>query len=222
MEMNPVSSVILIGAESSICCDFLETMARANINVAASIVTGPAEWDMDGIGPAYQWDDLPAELCSVPFAVPWVASGWRRERVDAALSKGLSPVGLLSDPTAILPRVLTVGAGVYINAGAVIGAQTVLGDHVFVNRNASLGHHNVIEDYVTVGPGASIAGRVRIGRGTFIGAGAAIASGVTIGANTIIASGASIYRDVPSNVLAAGNPFRIVKTGIAGYQGVGV
>lgn len=220
--MNRESAVILIGAESSICCDFLETMTRADIAVAASIVTGPAEWDMDGIGPVYRWEDLPAELYSVPFAVPWIAPGWRRERVDAALRKGLSPIGLLSDPTAVLPRALTVGAGVYINAGAVIGAQTILGDNAFVNRNASLGHHNRLEDYATVGPGATIAGRVRVGRGTFIGAGAAIASGVTIGANTIIASGASIYRDIPSNVLVAGNPFRIVKTGIPGYQGVGV
>lgn len=220
--MTRSNALILIGAESSICCDFLETMARAGLEVAASIVTGPAEWTMDGIGPVFDWDSLPAELRSVPFTVPWVAPGWRRARVEAALRQGLSPIDLLPDPTAVLPRALTVGVGVYINAGAVIGAQTVLGNHVFVNRNASLGHHNILEDYVSIGPGACVAGRVTIGRGSFIGAGAAIAPGVSIGSNSIVASGASIYRDIASNVLAAGNPFRIVKTGITGYQGVGV
>ena len=220
--MSQPKALILIGAESSICCEFLETMERAGISVAASIVTGPAEWDMEGIGPAMRLDDLPPELRAVPFVVPWVAPGWRRERTELALRAGLRPVSLLADPTAVLPRSLTIDSGVYINAGTVIGAQSRLGANVFINRNASLGHHNTLEDYATVGPGAALAGRVRLGRGCFIGAGAAIAPGISIGANAVIASGASIHRDVAPNTLAAGNPFQIVKTGIAGYQGVGV
>jgi hypothetical protein len=220
--MSHPRALLLIGAESSICCEFLETMARAGISVAASIITGPAEWDMAGTGPVVPVEDLSPELRRVPFVVPWVAPGWRRERVELALHARLRPAEMLVDPTAVLPRALTVGSGVYINAGAVIGSQTRLGAGVFINRNASLGHHNTLEDYATVGPGATLAGRVRLGRGCFIGAGAVIAPGISIGANAVIASGASIHRDVPANVLAAGNPFRIVKTGVAGYQGVGV
>jgi hypothetical protein len=220
--MTHPETLLLIGAESSICCEFLETMHRAGISVAASIVTGPAEWDMAGIGPVVRIEDIPAELCGVPFTVPWVAPGWRRERSELAVSAGLRPVAALTDPTAVLPRALTMGPGTYINAGAVIGTQSRLGASVFINRNASLGHHCILDDYATVGPGATLAGRIRLGRGCFIGAGAAIAPGVSIGANAVIASGASIHRDVPPNALAAGNPFRIVKTGIAGYQGVGV
>jgi hypothetical protein len=220
--MSHPEALLLVGAESSICCEFLETMHRAGISVAASIVTGPAEWDMAGIGPVIPADDIPVELRGVPFVVPWVAPGWRRERTELAIRAGLRPVQMLADPTAVLPRALTTGSGVYVNAGAVIGAQSRLGDSVFINRNASLGHHSTLEDYATVGPGATLAGRVTLGRGCFIGAGAAIAPGISIGANAVIASGASIHRDIPPNVLAAGNPFRIVKTGIAGYQRVGV
>ena len=44
--MSHPKTLLLIGAESSICCEFLETMERAGISVTASIVTGPAEWGM--------------------------------------------------------------------------------------------------------------------------------------------------------------------------------
>jgi sugar O-acyltransferase (sialic acid O-acetyltransferase NeuD family) len=219
--MSNPGNMLLIGAESSFCCEFLETMERAGIAVAASIVTGPAEWDMAEIGPIVPIEDIPPELRGIPFVVPWVAPGWRRERTEAAVRAGLDPLGVLADPTAVLPRALTIGSGIYINAGAVIGAKSSLGAGVLINRNASIGHHNTLDEYATIGPGATLGGRVTLGRGCFIGAGAVIAPGITIGANAVIASGASIHRDIPPNVLAAGNPFRIVKTGIAGYQGVG-
>ena len=220
--MNDLETLILFGAESSICADVLETMHRASIKAAASILTGPAEWDMDGIGPVVQAEKIPARLRETPFVVPWMAPGWRKERNEAALRLGLKPIDLLVDPTAVLPRAITIGPGCYINAGVVIGAQAELDASVFINRNASLGHHTRAEDYVSIGPGATVAARVRLGKGCFIGAGATIASGVSIGANSVVGSGASVYRDLPDNALAVGNPFRIAKTGIAGYQGVGV
>ena len=220
--MEQADSLILFGAESSICADYLETMQRAGLAAAASILTGPAEWDMAGIGPVVPAETLPTSLRRVPFVVPWVAPGWRRQRVEQALSLGLQPYPALVDPTAVLPRAITVGRGAYLNAGVVIGAQVELGDWVFVNRAVSVGHHTRIADYVAIGPGATIAARVRLEPGCFIGAGAVISSGVEIGANTVVGSGASVFRDLPERVLAVGNPFRIAKTEIVGYQGVGV
>lgn len=220
--MPQARSLIVFGAESSICADYLETMERAGFEVAASILTGPAEWDMEGVGPVFPAETLPGSIRDVPFVVPWVAPGWRLQRVEKALSLGLRPFPALVDPTAILPRAVSMGCGTYINAGAVIGAQVELSDWVFINRAVSVGHHARIAKYVAIGPGATIAARVRLGPGCFIGAGAVIASGVEIGANSVVGSGASVYRDLPAGVLAVGNPYRIAKTGIAGYQGVGI
>jgi maltose O-acetyltransferase len=51
-----------------------------------------------------------------------------------------------------------------------------------------------------------------------IGAGAIVLAEVQIGSNAVIGAGSVVRADVPSNAMAAGNPARIVKTGIAGYK----
>jgi acetyltransferase-like isoleucine patch superfamily enzyme len=43
-----------------------------------------------------------------------------------------------------------------------------------------------------------------------------------IGANAVVGGGAVVTRDVPNNALVMGNPARIVKDNIVGYNGVGI
>lgn len=52
---------------------------------------------------------------------------------------------------------------------------------------------------------------VHIGRNCWIGAGAVILPGVTIGDNTVIGAGSIVTRDIPSNVVAVGNPCRVLR-----------
>jgi maltose O-acetyltransferase len=53
-----------------------------------------------------------------------------------------------------------------------------------------------------------------IGSNVWIGSFARICKGVNIGDNSIIAANAVVTKDVPSNIIAAGNPARVVKTDI--------
>lgn len=52
---------------------------------------------------------------------------------------------------------------------------------------------------------------VTIGDNVWIGAGVNILPGVTIGDNTVIGAGSVVTKDIPSNVLAVGNPCRVIK-----------
>ena len=52
---------------------------------------------------------------------------------------------------------------------------------------------------------------VHIGRNCWIGAGAVILPGVTIGDNTVIGAGSVVTKDVPANVVAVGNPCRVLR-----------
>lgn len=54
----------------------------------------------------------------------------------------------------------------------------------------------------------------RIGVRCFIGVNAIIMSGVTIGNNVIVGSGSVVTKDVPDCCIVAGNPARIIRTGI--------
>ncbi|MBO7326130.1 MAG: sugar O-acetyltransferase [Clostridia bacterium] len=52
---------------------------------------------------------------------------------------------------------------------------------------------------------------VSIGRNCWIGAGALIMPGVTIGDNVVIGAGSVVTKDIPSNVVAVGNPCRVLR-----------
>lgn len=53
-----------------------------------------------------------------------------------------------------------------------------------------------------------------LGKRCFVGANAIIMPGIKIGDEVIVGSGAIVTKDVPSNSIVAGNPARIIKTGI--------
>ena len=59
--------------------------------------------------------------------------------------------------------------------------------------------------------GRELALPVRIGRNVWIGGGAIVCPGVTIGDNSTIGAGSVVTRDVPANVVAAGNPCRLIR-----------
>lgn len=52
---------------------------------------------------------------------------------------------------------------------------------------------------------------VRIGENCWIGAGAVILPGVTIGDNSVIGAGSVVTKDIPANVVAVGNPCRVLR-----------
>ena len=53
---------------------------------------------------------------------------------------------------------------------------------------------------------------ITIGCNVWIGGGAILLPGVTVGNNVVIAAGSVVGRDLPDNVVAAGNPCRLVRT----------
>lgn len=52
---------------------------------------------------------------------------------------------------------------------------------------------------------------VHIGRNCWLGAGVIVLPGVTIGDNTVIGAGSVVTKDIPANVVAVGNPCRVIR-----------
>jgi len=104
-----------------------------------------------------------------------------------------------------------LGKGCLINSLVSVAAHSKLGNFVSLNRNSSIGHHTTLEDFVTVQPGANVAGFVTIGEKTLIGMGANVIDGIKIGKNTIIGAGSLVTKDIPDNVIAYGNPCKIIR-----------
>lgn len=52
---------------------------------------------------------------------------------------------------------------------------------------------------------------VHIGNNVWVGAGALIMPGITIGDNSVIGAGSVVTKDIPENVVAVGNPCRVIR-----------
>lgn len=127
-----------------------------------------------------------------------------------------------------------VGEGCYIESPfyANFGGHHVhLGNNVYTNFNLTLvdDTHIYIGDCTMIGPNVTIATAghpiepglrirglqynmpVRIGKNCWLGAGVIVMPGVTIGDNTVIGAGSIVTRDIPANVVAVGNPCRVMR-----------
>lgn len=52
---------------------------------------------------------------------------------------------------------------------------------------------------------------IHIGKNCWIGAGTVVVPGVSIGDNTVIGAGSIVTKDIPANVVAVGNPCRVMR-----------
>ncbi len=111
------------------------------------------------------------------------------------------------------------------------GHHVHLGDYVYANTNLTLvdDGHIYIGDKVMFGPNVVVATAnhpinaelrargyqynkdIYIGENAWIGAGVVIVPGVKIGKNVIIGAGSVVTKDIPDNVVAVGNPCRVLR-----------
>lgn len=94
-----------------------------------------------------------------------------------------------------------------VNRGTVQDkALTTLGSDILMMAYSHVAHDCVIGDKVIMANGVALGGHVEIGEWVIIGGQAAIHQFCKIGAHAFIAGGAIVTRDVPTYVMAAGNP----------------
>lgn len=91
-------------------------------------------------------------------------------------------------------------------------APVKIGNHAFIGPNVSIYTACHPLDAAERNTWIEWAEPVTIGDNVWIGGSATICPGVTIGDNVVIGAGAVVTRDVPSDVVVAGNPARIIKT----------
>ena len=86
-----------------------------------------------------------------------------------------------------------------------------IGDNVFLGPNVQVyaATHPVIASERIKGPESALP--VTIGNNVWIGGGSIICAGVTIGDNSTIGAGSVVVKDIPSDVLAVGNPCAVVR-----------
>lgn len=113
--------------------------------------------------------------------------------------------------TSYLASSSKISEGVLIDAGVIISSQSLVEFGATIKRGAVIGHHNRIGEFCDINPGVVISGKVNIGKGCVLGSGCILADNISIGDNTIIGMGSVVTKSLPSNVIAYGNPCKIIK-----------
>ena len=125
-------------------------------------------------------------------------------------SSGLRGVSIVH-PTSFVASSVSVGSGCQILANAAVCARVRLGLVTIVNTSTSIDHECIIGKGTHIAPGATLAGCVKVGDYSFIGAGTVVLPEIQIGKKTIIGAGSVVTQNIPDNVVAYGNPARIVR-----------
>lgn len=106
-----------------------------------------------------------------------------------------------------------LGSNVYTNYGVTFVDDT----HIYIGDNTMLAPNVVLAtaghpiDPELRSRGLQYNLPVRIGRNCWLGAGVIVLPGVTIGDNTVIGAGSVVTKDIPSGVVAVGNPCRVLR-----------
>lgn len=135
----------------------------------------------------------------------------------------------------MLPQLFAeVGEGCYVESPFYAnwgGHHVHLGRNVYTNYGVTFvdDTHIYIGDYTMIGPNTVLATAahpldpglrrkglqynlsVRIGKNCWLGAGVVVLPGVAIGDNCVIGAGSVVTRDIPPNVVAVGNPCRVLR-----------
>ncbi|PPF78034.1 sugar O-acetyltransferase [Pseudoclavibacter sp. Z016] len=136
--------------------------------------------------------------------------------------------GILAELLGSLGANVTVKAPLYVD----YGSNITIGDGTFVN----VGLVALDVTPITIGAGCQIGPNVQLltpthpldpeprragyeagapitlGDNVWLGGGVIVCPGVTIGENTVVGAGAVVTKDLPANVVAVGNPARVIRS----------
>lgn len=108
---------------------------------------------------------------------------------------------------------IEIGENFYANHNLIIldGNKVEFGDNVFIAPNCSFYTAGHPLDAERRNKGLEYAKPIKVGNNVWFGGNVIVLPGVTIGDNVVIGAGSVVNKDIPSNVVAVGNPCKVIK-----------
>jgi sugar O-acyltransferase (sialic acid O-acetyltransferase NeuD family) len=130
-----------------------------------------------------------------------------RDKVAAA---GIKLANII-DSTAMISETAIIGDGTIIFPGCFVSSEASIGCNVAIIAGALIGHHSALGDNCIISGQVNIGGACIIGSESYIGMGAQIKEHIKVGCASIVGMGSIVFRDIPDEVVALGNPCRPMK-----------
>jgi len=108
---------------------------------------------------------------------------------------------------------IEVGENFYANFNLTIldSAKVVIGNNVMIGPNVGIYSSSHPINHELRIAGIKFARTITIGHNVWIGGNSTINPGIQIGDNVIIGSGSVVTKDIPPNMIAAGNPCQVIR-----------
>jgi galactoside O-acetyltransferase len=194
----------------------LATILGGNVSLAQG--QAPELLGVPGLTSSFAGIDRLGDACRIDPTVSVMRFGQRSDVVVLADAVSLYAQSrlVLGDVTADPCVGLHIGARTIVNVGAYlsgeggldIGADVLIGPHA---KLLSAGHA-IDEGDVIIARNRITRARIVVEDGAWIGAGAIVLEGVRIGRGAVVAAGALVRQDVPSGMVAAGMPARLLRS----------
>ena len=134
--------------------------------------------------------------------------------VRALLWNKIKNMGLqlatLIHPNVHIPESTNIAEGVVICSNAFISCDVRIHENAYIQPMAAVGHDSVIGAHTVLSIFSSIAGGCRIGSESYLAMSVPVKEGLSVGNSSIVGMGAVVLRDIPDNVIALGNPARVM------------
>jgi len=121
-------------------------------------------------------------------------------------------------PSVIIGNNVKLGFGIIAMAGCIFNPKSEIGNFTFFATGAQVEHDNNICDFSSISAGSITGGFVKLGKFSAITLGVIVLDRIEIGENTVVGSGSLVIKSLPDNVLAYGNPSKIVRNRLPGEK----
>lgn len=149
-----------------------------------------------------------------------IGDNWSRYYVHQQLIKIVPDFTFVNaiHPSVVVGNTTELGCGIVAMAGCVFNPKAKIGNFTFFATGAQVEHDNIIHDYASISAGTITGGYVTVGKFSAITLGVTVFDRVHIGENTVVGAGSLVIKSLPDNVLAYGNPAKIVRSRTQGEK----
>lgn len=209
-------NIVLIGGGTQVSYS-IDIIEKQNLHKIVGIIdsnrpVGDSLYGYKVIGKQEQIIDLIAQY-SIQGCVITIGDNWSRKKVYDQINSIIPTIEWpnVLHPSVIVANNVTFGKGILAMAGVIVNSNAHLGDFTNYFTNCNVEHDCYIDDFASVSAGAVLGGKVSIGKFSAVALNATIFDRLSIGSNTVIGAASLVTKDIPDNVLAYGNPAKIIR-----------
>lgn len=142
-----------------------------------------------------------------------IGDNWSRYYVYNQISNILPNFEFINaiHPSVIIGNNVRLGKGIVAMAGCIFNPKSVIEDFTFFATGAQVEHDCYIDKFSSISAGSITGGYVKLGRFSAITLGVTVIDRIEIGENTVVGSGSLVIKSLPDDVLAYGNPAKIIR-----------